>query len=85
MYSVRLNGEDKLKRGKGVKYGVVQRTIQFDNYKLCLDENSVASRVQRTIVSREHRVYTIQQCKVTLSPFDDKQYLIPESKVETLP
>ena len=80
-----MNGEDKLKKCIGVKYGVVQRTIQLDDYKRCLGENSVASRVQRTIVSREHRVYTIQQCKLALSPFDDKRYLIPESKAETLP
>ena len=85
MYSVRVNGEDKLKKCKGVKYGVVQRTIQFDDYKRCLDENSVASRVQRTIVSREHCVYTIQQFKLALSLFNDKRYLIPESKAETLP
>jgi len=59
--------------------------IQFDDYKRCLDKNSVASRVQRTIVSRAHRVYTIQQCKLALSPFDDKRYFVPPSKVETLP
>jgi len=85
MYSVKVNGEDKLRKCKGVKYGVVQRTIPFDDYKRCLDENSVASRVQRTIISREHRVYTIQQCKLALSPFDGKRYLIPESKIETIP
>jgi len=85
MYSLRVNGEDKLKKCKGVKYGVVQRTIQFDDYKRCLDENSVESREQRTIVSRAHRAYTIQQCKLALSPFDDKRYLVPDSKVETLP
>jgi len=85
MYSVRVNGEDKLKKCKGVKYGVVQRTIQFDDYKRCLDENSVASREQRTIISRAHRVFTIQQSKLALSPFDDKRYLIPESKADTLP
>jgi len=84
MFSVRVNGEVKLKKCKGVKYGVVQRTIQFDDYKCCLDENSVASRVQRTILSRENRVYTIQQCKLALSPLDDKRYLIPESEAETL-
>jgi len=85
MYSVRVNGEDKLKKCKGVKYGAVQRTIQFDDYKRCLDNNSVESRVQRTIVSRAQRVYTIEQCKLALSPFDDKRYLIPQSKKDTLP
>jgi len=85
MYSVRVNGEYRFKKCKGVKYGVVQRTIQFDDYKRCLEQNSVASRVQRTIISRLHRVYTIQQCKLALSPFDDKRYLIPHSKKETLP
>jgi len=66
MHRVRVNGEDKMKKCKGVKYGVVQRTIQCDDYKRCLDENSGASRAQRTIVSRAHRVYTIQQCKLAL-------------------
>ena len=69
MYTV--NGKDKLKKCKGVKYGVMQRTIQFDDYKRCLDQNSVESQVQRTIMSRAHRVYTIQQCKLPLSSFDD--------------
>jgi len=84
MYSLRVNGEDNLKKCKGVKYGVVQRSIHFDDYKRCLDENSVEPREQRTVVSRAHRVYTIQQCKITVSPFDDKRFLVPDSKVETL-
>jgi len=85
MYSVRVNGEDRLKKCKGVKSSVVQRTIQFDDYKRCLDNDSVESRVQRTIVPRAHRVYTIEQCKLALSPLDDKRYLVPPSKVGTLP
>ena len=85
MYSVPVNGDDRLKKCKGVKYGVVQRTIQFDDYKRCLNQNSTKSRMQRTIISRGHRVYTIEQCKLALSPHDDKRYLMPPSNIQTLP
>ena len=85
MHSVRVNEDDHLKKCKGVKYYVVQRTIQFDDYKRCSDNDSVESRVQRTIVSRAHRVYTIEQCQLALSPLDDNRYLVPPSKVGTLP
>jgi len=38
MYTV--NDKDKLKKCKGVKYGVMQRTIQFEDYKRWLDQYS---------------------------------------------
>lgn len=79
MYSVRVNGQDFLKKAKGVKAGVVKKEIEFSDYIDCLQNVKTQSRTQYVIRSRLHNVETLKQCKIALSPYDDKRFLLPDS------
>nr|WP_253308696.1 hypothetical protein [Rickettsia endosymbiont of Ceutorhynchus assimilis] len=72
------------KKTKGVKYNVVKNKITFNDYMECLATNSEKNISQNLIQAQKHKVYSITQEKIALSPFDDKRYLIPRS-AETLP
>ena len=84
MYSVRVEGQDHIKKVKGVKTRVVEKTITFDDFLQCLREKLIKRREQRIIRSRLHQVYTEKQIKIALSPHDDKRYLPPDT-TDTLP
>ncbi|KYN26647.1 hypothetical protein ALC57_03983 [Trachymyrmex cornetzi] len=82
MYAVRVDGKKDTKKVKGVKSNVA-RTIMFDDYTR-LNEEIEITRRQSCIRSKLHEVYTISEPKIALSPYDDKQYVVPDS-TETLP
>ena len=84
MYAVRVDGKKDIKKVKGVKNNVVARTITFDDYTRCLNEEIEMTRRQSCIRSKLHEVYTISESKIALSPYDDKRYIVPDS-TETLP
>ncbi|KYN11002.1 hypothetical protein ALC57_16854 [Trachymyrmex cornetzi] len=84
MYAVRVDGNKDTKKAKGVKSNVVARTITFDDYTRCLNEEIEITRRQSCIRSKLHEVYTISESKIALSPYDDKRYVVPDS-TETLP
>ena len=37
MYSIRVNGQDFVKKAKGIRAGIVDKTIGFDDYVECLN------------------------------------------------
>lgn len=84
MYSVRVNGEDRMKKAKGVNTSVVKKTIVFNDYVECLNDSVVKYRNQYSIRSHLHQLQTIKQNKVALSPHDDKRYLLLDT-TDTLP
>ncbi|XP_043481311.1 uncharacterized protein LOC122510605 [Leptopilina heterotoma] len=84
MYSIRVEGEDFVKKAKGIKAGVVKKTIKFDDYVQCLNNFEIQTKTQYNIRSRLHNLETIKQIKVALSPQNDKRYLLPGS-TDTLP
>ncbi|XP_036144453.1 uncharacterized protein LOC118646318 [Monomorium pharaonis] len=84
MYALKVDGKKDTKKAKGVKNNVVARTITFDDYTRCLRDEIEMTRRQSCIRSKLHKVYTVSETKIALSPYDDKRYLIPDS-VETLP
>ena len=84
MYSVRVEGQDRMKKAKGVKASVVRTTIDFDDYLVCLAENLTQYRTQYLFRSKNHVIQTIKQTKLALSPYDDKRYLLFNS-IDTLP
>ncbi|KYN22578.1 hypothetical protein ALC57_05017, partial [Trachymyrmex cornetzi] len=84
MYTVRVDGKKDTKKAKGVKNNIVARTITFDDYTRCLNEEIEMTRRQSCIQSKLHEVYTISESKIALSPYDDKRYVVPNT-TETLP
>ncbi|XP_031779837.1 uncharacterized protein LOC116416268 [Nasonia vitripennis] len=72
MYSTRVNNQDNMKKIKGIKASVVKKTIEFNDYLDCLRNSRIQSREQYAIRSKLHKVETIRQRKIALSPYDDK-------------
>ncbi|EZA50199.1 hypothetical protein X777_11338 [Ooceraea biroi] len=79
MYALRVCGKKDTKKIKGVCRSVVGRTITFDDYARCLSESVEMTRQQSRIQSKLHRVYTVAETKLALSPHDDKWYIVPDS------
>lgn len=70
---------EKMKKAKGIKKNVLQRQITFDDYVKCITDSCEISRTQNTIRSIKHKIYSIKQRKIALSPFDDKRYILENS------
>lgn len=71
------------KIAKGIKNTVIERDLSYDDYLNCLMDNVVMENAYNTIRSVAHQVCTNRQSKVSLSPFDDKRYLL--DNINTLP
>ncbi|XP_071632794.1 uncharacterized protein [Temnothorax longispinosus] len=84
MYALRVDDKKDTKKAKGVKSNVIARTITFDDYSRCLNDEIEMTRPQSCIRSKKHEVYTISETKITLSLYDDKLYIVPDS-TDTLP
>jgi len=49
MYALSVDGKKEMKKVKGVKSNVVARTITFDDYKRCLQDEIEMTRTQSCI------------------------------------
>ena len=67
------------KTAKGVKKNVIKRDIDHSNYLACLQNNTVEQHKMRTIRSDYHVVSSYEINKTSLSCFDDKRYILPDS------
>jgi len=76
MDALRVDGKKDTKKAKGVKSNVVTRTITFDDYTRCLNEEIEMTRRQSYIRSKLHYV---SETKIALSLYDDKRYIVPDS------
>ncbi|KAJ8909476.1 hypothetical protein NQ315_002673 [Exocentrus adspersus] len=85
MYSILIEGKQCIKKSKGVKSNVVKKSITFDDYENCLRKSIEMHRTQRTIQSKLHHVYSVEQSKIALSPYDDKRHLLNNIEHNTLP
>ncbi|XP_022778319.1 uncharacterized protein LOC111319852 [Stylophora pistillata] len=83
LYSYKMfdDGEEK-KKCKGIKEGVVERTISFDDYKRCLFSGVKQLRKMNTLRSLKHEMYMEEINKVALSADDDKRIILPD-KIHT--
>jgi len=69
MYAV-VDSKNYTKKAKSVKNNVIARTIMFDDYVRCSNEEIEMTRHQSCIQSKLHEIYTISESKIALSPYD---------------
>lgn len=84
MYSIKVSKGKTSKKIKGIRKYVIENKITFEDFYKCMKENCKISHKQNSIKSKLHKVFTVEQTKVALDPFDDKRYLC-KNKVDTLP
>ncbi|XP_014487344.1 PREDICTED: uncharacterized protein LOC106751082 [Dinoponera quadriceps] len=68
MYALKVDGKNDTKKAKGVKSSVIARTIIFNDYTQCLRVEFKKSRQQSYIRSKLHKVFTVSETKIALSP-----------------
>lgn len=87
MYSFKVDGEggrvEENKTAKGVKASVIKRQLHHEDYKNCLFEQNQLEHDFNHITSKSHSVVTAHKRKISLSPFDDKRFLL--NNVKSLP
>ena len=83
MYSLKRKNEE-MKKAKGVTKNVSKKDLSYQDYRDCLIEEKKFMHTMLTIQSFKHQLYTIKQNKVSLSPYDDKRYLLDDG-VSSLP
>jgi len=79
MYSYTIVGEEH-KKAKGVKKNVVKNEIRHRDYLDVLNNNKTMHHQMNTIRSESHQINSYQINKVSLSPYDDKRYLLDKVK-----
>lgn len=84
MYCVKSEGIEKMKKAKGVKKYVLKKSITFEHYLRCIRDNCTVIRNQNSIRSKNHKVFSIKQTKIVLSPADNKRYIL-DGNIDTLP
>lgn len=78
MYSIKLDDGKEKKTGKGIKKSVLQKEIRHQDFKDCLMEKREYEHSMMGFRSQRHQVFTLKQTKKSLSPFDDKRYILSD-------
>lgn len=78
----KAQGVERMKKAKGVKKSVLEKKISFEDFMDCIMNNCSIVKEQNTIRSKLHRVYSVRQSKVALSPADNKRYIL-SNKIDT--
>lgn len=86
MYSVLYDKNSVLSQkctAKGIKKCVIDQQFKHDLYKECLFKESALKHSMNLIRSYNHQLYSVSCSKTSLSPYDDKRYIL-ESGIDTL-
>ena len=76
--------EDKIiKKLKGITKATIKHQVTFDNAKNCLENEENQSHNNYNIRAQNFEINTVRQNKISMSPFDNKRYLI--NNIETIP
>ena len=77
MYSYKTENREN-KTAKGVKKNVIKRELCHSDYRDMLYNCTTMRHKMRTIRSEYHQISSYQINKVSLSPFDDKRYILDD-------
>ena len=78
MYSISLDNEKNSKKAKGVKKNVIRKGISHGDYLDVLHQSKVMHHRMKTIRSDCHQISSYEINKISLSPFDDKRYILSD-------
>ena len=70
-YSYKTEDNVELKKAKGSKKCIINKMLNFSDYKNCLFDNGNVLRSQQRFKSENHSVYTENINKIALSCNDD--------------
>ena len=77
MYSYKI-GEEEHKKAKGIRKNVVKKEIKHQDYLDVLFNEKIMHHQMNTIRSESHQINSYHLNKVSLSPYDDKRYLLDD-------
>jgi len=80
MYSLKEQQGKIKKVGKGIVKTTLKKHITHEDYVNTLIEEKISRAFMTTIESKNHNIHTVSRAKITLSPFDDKRYILPDGK-----
>ena len=83
-YSYKTEDNVELKKAKGTKKCIINKMLNFDDYKNCLFDNGKVLRSQQRFKSENHIVYTENINKIALSCNDDKRFVATDG-IESYP
>ena len=78
MYSMMTDDGKEKKTGKGIKKSVLKKEIRHQDFKDCLMEKREFQHSMMNFRSKQHQLFTVKQTKKSLSPFDDKRYILED-------
>ena len=78
MYSMLTKGGEENKKGKGIKKSVLKKEVHHQDFKDCLFERREFQHSMMGFHSHQHQLFTEKQTKKSLSPFDDKRYILED-------
>ena len=83
-YAFRIFKEDKEeKKSKGIVKHKVKKELTFKKYEQTLETTQSDKVSFNSIRSKNHKIYTINQIKQSLSSYDNKRYYV--DSVKSLP
>ena len=78
MYSMMTDDGKEKKTGKGIKKSVLKKEMRHQDFKDCLMEKREFQHSMMNFRSKQHQLFTVKQTKKSLSPFDDKRYILED-------
>ena len=78
MYSYLKDNDQNNKTAKGVKKTIIKKVIVHQDYLDVLNESKILHHQMKTICSDCHQISSYQINKISLSPFDDKRYILSD-------
>ena len=83
-YSYKTEDNVELKKAKGTKKCIINKMLNFNDYKNCLFDNVKVLRSQQRFKSENHIVYTENINKIALICNDDKRFVATDG-IESYP
>ena len=77
LYAIKYGTKEKL-TAKGVQKATVRDEINFDDYKNCLFNQRFFKHSNYRLQSKKHQISSIRLDKISLSPLDDKRYILDD-------